>query len=238
MQAKWIENLLELQNADLKIQGYETRLEILPKEMMNLKAERDKTIAAVNQAAEDARKFERAAKAAESEIAALQEESKKLEQQSAMVKKNTEYQAMLSTIALNKQKISDLESKVIEYLEKFEEGKKNYRKVKASGEAALKDLKQEFDELGALATDLKQEIAALQAKRPGLAAGVEQNLLRLYEQLKKGKSSAAPVVPVTGGICGGCHMRVTPQTMTDMARGAVTQCDNCQHIVYNPEEAE
>ena len=50
MQAKWIENLLELQNADLKIQGYETRLEILPKEMMNLKAERDKTIAAVNQA--------------------------------------------------------------------------------------------------------------------------------------------------------------------------------------------
>ena len=238
MQAKWIENLLELQNADLKIQGYKTRLEILPKEMMNLKAERDKTIAAVNQAAEDARKFERAAKAAESEIAALQEESKKLEQQSAMVKKNTEYQAMLSTIALNKQKISDLESKVIEYLEKFEEGKKNYRKVKASGEAALKDLKQEFDELGALATDLKQEIADLKAQRPALAIKIEQNLLRTYELLLKNKNAAAPLVPVTGGICGGCHMRVTAQTMTDMARGAVTQCDNCQHLVYNPEEAE
>ena len=236
MRAAWITNLLELQDVDLKIKGYEIRLELLPQEMLNLKAERDKTIAAVNQAAEDARKFERSAKAAESEIAALQEESKKLEQQSAMVKKNTEYQAMLSTIALNKQKISDLESKVIDYLEKFEEGKKDYRKAKAAGEAALKDLKQEFDELGALAEDLKQETAELKKQRPVLAAKIEQNLLRIYEHLLKSKTAPNPLVPVNGGICGGCHMRVTPQTMTNMAKGAITQCDNCQHLVYNPEE--
>ena len=238
MQAAWISHLLELQNTDRKIKGYETRLELLPQEMLNLKTERDKTIAAVNQAAEDARKFERAAKAAESEIAALQEESRKLEQQSALVKKNTEYQAMLSTIALNKQKISDLESKVIEYLEHFEEGKKNYRKAKAAGEAALKDLKQEFDELGSLANELKEEIAQFKAGRPALAAKVDPNVLRIYEQLLKSKSSADPLVPVIDGICGGCHMRVTPQTITNIAKGAVSQCDNCQHLVYKPEEAE
>ena len=56
---KWIENLLALQNADLKTQNYETRLTVLPKEMLLLKEERDKTIASVNQAADDARKFER-----------------------------------------------------------------------------------------------------------------------------------------------------------------------------------
>ena len=49
MRAAWITNLLELQDVDLKIKGYDIRLELLPQEMLNLKAERDKTIAAVNQ---------------------------------------------------------------------------------------------------------------------------------------------------------------------------------------------
>lgn len=235
MPAKWVTTLLALQANDLRVRDFEQRLTLIPKELENLKKRRDDAVASTAAAVEAARKFERAAKTAESEIAALNEESAKLQQQSAMVKKNTEYQAMLATVALNKQKISDLETKVIEYLDQFEEGKKRYRRVKAENDAAVKDARAEFEELVQLAGDLKQEIAKLKEERPALAAKVEMGVERTYESLLKGKNAGVPLVAVENGICGHCHLRVTPQAMNEIGKGAVVVCDNCQHLIYLPE---
>ena len=113
-------------------------MKLLPSEMNALKAKRDQLVASTSAAAEAAHKVEREIKSAESEIARLTDESRKLQQQSAMVKKNTEYQAMLNTVALNKNRIGKLEGDVIELLDKFEEEKARYRKIKAANDAAVK----------------------------------------------------------------------------------------------------
>ena len=119
MPAKWVQSLLELQANDLRIRDLEQRMKLLPSEMNELKAKRDRLVASTAAAAEAAHKVEREIKSAESEIARLTDESRKLQQQSAMVKKNTEYQAMLNTVALNKNKIGKLEGDVSELLDKF-----------------------------------------------------------------------------------------------------------------------
>ena len=118
MPAKWVQSLLELQANDLRIRDLEQRMKLLPSEMNELKAKRDRLVASTAAAAEAAHKGEREIKSAESEIARLTDESRKLQQQSAMVKKNTEYQAMLNTVALNKNRIGKLEGDVIELLDK------------------------------------------------------------------------------------------------------------------------
>ena len=103
-----LNSLLRLQELDLKIRNLEARLKMLPKEMKNLIAKRDELLAVTAAAADKVRQIELAIKAAEGEIAKLEEENKRLQQQSSLVKKNTEYQAMLAAIENNKKKISQI----------------------------------------------------------------------------------------------------------------------------------
>ncbi len=235
MAARWAKALLELQAVDLRIRELEARLALLPKEMGELKDKRDAAVNAVNAAATAAKKIEQERKSVESDIQALNEENKRLQQQSAMVKKNNEYQAMLGTIALNQRKIGDLESRELELMDAFEAAKKNYRGIKQENEATVNALRTEFEELVSFAADLKKEVAELKANRTDDIRGVDRDTLSLYRQLLGGKDGIAPLVRVENEICGSCHLRVTRQTMTNMQKGAVTSCENCMHLLYLDE---
>ena len=232
MAARWAEALLKLQTIDLRIRELETRLALLPKEMETLKGKRDAAVAEVATAANAAKKIELNRKSVESEIEKLNGENKKLQQQSSMVKKNTEYQAMLGTIALNNKKIGELESRELELMDEFEEAKKAYRKLRQNNEAAVNAIRAEFDELVAFAGDLKKEIAQLKAERPADVRGVDAETLARYNRLLNAKDGIAPLVKVENEICGSCHLRVTRQAMTNLQKGAVTSCENCMHFIY------
>ena len=232
MAASWAEALLKLQRVDLKIRELEARLALLPKEMTELKNKRDAAVAEVNAAASAAKKVELERKGVESEIEKLNAENKRLQQQSAMVKKNTEYQAMLGTIALNEKKVGDLESRELELMDRFEEARKAYRKIRQDNEAAVNAIRAEFDELVAFAGDLKKEIAQLKEERPADIRGVDGETLARYNRLLAGKDGIAPLVRVENEICGSCHLRVTRQALTNMQKGAVTSCENCMHFIY------
>ena len=232
MAARWAEALLKLQRVDLKIRELEARLTLLPKEMTELKNKRDAAVAEVNAAASAAKKIELERKGVESEIEKLNAENKRLQQQSAMVKKNTEYQAMLGTIALNEKKVGDLESRELELMDRFEEARKAYRKIRQDNEAAVNAIRAEFDELVAFAGDLKKEIAQLKEERPADIRGVDGETLARYNRLLAGKDGIAPLVRVENEICGSCHLRVTRQALTNMQKGAVTSCENCMHFIY------
>ena len=232
MAARWAEALLKLQTIDLRIRELETRLALLPKELETLKGKRDAAVAEVAAAANAAKKIELNRKSVESEIEKLNGENKKLQQQSSMVKKNTEYQAMLGTIALNNKKIGELESRELELMDEFEEAKKAYRNLRQNNEAAVNAIRAEFDELVAFAGDLKKEIAQLKAERPADVRGVDAETLARYNRLLNAKDGIAPLVKVENEICGSCHLRVTRQAMTNMQKGAVTSCENCMHFIY------
>ena len=232
MAARWAEALLKLQTIDLRIRELETRLALLPKEMETLKGKRDAAVAEVAAAANAAKKIELNRKSVESEIEKLNGENKKLQQQSSMVKKNTEYQAMLGTIALNNKKIGELESRELELMDEFEEAKKAYRKLRQNNEAAVNAIRAEFDELVAFAGDLKKEITQLKAERPADVRGVDAETLARYNRLLNAKDGIAPLVKVENEICGSCHLRVTRQAMTNLQKGAVTSCENCMHFIY------
>ncbi|MBS1371322.1 MAG: hypothetical protein HPZ91_15350 [Lentisphaeria bacterium] len=235
MAARWAEALLKLQTVDLRIRELETRLALLPKEMGALKDKRDAAVAEVNAAANAARKIELDRKGVESEIEKLNGENKKLQQQTAMVKKNTEYQAMLGTIALNEKKIGELESRELELMDEFEAAKKAYRRLKQNNEAVVNAIRAEFDELVTFAGDLKKEIAQLKAERPADIRGVDGETLARYNRLLAGKDGVAPLVKVENEICGSCHLRVTRQAMTNIQKGAVASCENCMHFIYQDD---
>ncbi len=233
MPAKWVESLLKLQETDLRIRDIETRLATMPGELTRLKNRRDQLAASTTSAADAVRKIELQIKTFESEIANLTAESNRLRQQSVMVKKNNEYQAMLNSIALNKNKISDLESKILELMDEHTHSQLEYQRIKADNDASIHTIRDEFEEIVAFAGEIKAELAKLKASRPRSIPFVDGETLSRYNALLKGKNGGIPLVKVEGGICGSCHLRVSPQALNDISKAAVTYCSNCQHLLYD-----
>ena len=227
-----LNSLLALQELDLKLRDMESRLKLLPKEMQALIGKRDALLANTAAAAEKVRQVELSIKSVEGEIAQLEEENRKLQQQSALVKKNTEYQAMLAAVENNKKKISEFEEKDLLLFDELEQARQNARKTKENNTHTIANIKSEFDELFAFSKEVEAEIARLKAERPNRLSGIDPDTMSRYTRLLGAKNIKQPVALVTEGVCGNCHLRITPQCQSDLKRDKLAVCDNCQSLVY------
>ena len=231
-----LNELLKLQELDLRLRDLELRLKTMPQEMKNMIARRDKINKNSVEAAEKVKSIELSIRQSESEAGRLEEENARLLQQSSKVKKQAEYDAMLLSIDNNKKKIAAEEENTLLLYDLLETAKANYRKVKKDNDDEIKIIKSEFDEIIAFSKKVETEIARLKAARPALVNAVAPDIYSNYSRLLNGKNGTPPVCAVENGICGGCHLRVTPQTINEMAGGKMAVCDNCQCYIYIPEE--
>ena len=128
--------LLNLQAHDMRMRDLKLRQVTIPKELDKILARRDQLNAATNAAADKVKKMELLIKSREGEIQTLNAESAKLQQQSALVKKNNEYQAMLAGIAQNKEKIGAIEEDLLVKFDELETLKQQADKIKRANAAA------------------------------------------------------------------------------------------------------
>lgn len=231
-----LDELLELQDLDLRLRNLELRLKTIPQEMKNMIARRDAINASTVEAASQVKRIEMNINASEAEVSRLQSENAKLLQQSSQVKKQTEYQAMLQAIENNKNSISAEEEKTILLYDELEAAKKSYAVTKKNNDDKIKIIKSEFDEIIDYSKKVEVELARLKQERPKLVQKIPSDILSTYTRLLNGKNTNTAVCAVIDGICSGCHLRVTPQTINDIARDRMTVCDNCQCFIYIPAE--
>ncbi len=234
----WLGKLLELQKCDLRIFTDKQKQNSLRGDLTELLGKRDALLKAVDDAASRVKKIELEIKAGESDIKKLDDDNRKLQQQSAMVKKNTEYQAMLATIEDNKRKTGEIEEAILAKFDELENAKREFNRIKRENAAALKMVKADFDDVVAFGDTLKKEVETLTKERPSKVNGIIPDVLRRYEALMKKPESGAPVCAVENGICTRCHMRVTAQTLNQLQKGEVVECDNCQGMLYDPKRVE
>lgn len=230
--------LLKLQEADMRQRDMETRLENLPKEMKRILARRDEVMASTAAAAARFRAVKERIRKDEALIAELNAASDRLRQQTTMVKKNNEYQAMLAAIELNKKKVSEAEDRILLAADELEEAGKAGAKIKFANDAELKNLKTEFDELFNFSKVLKEEIARLKEGRSALLENIPPALLSAYEALLRNRKGGPPLVPAVDENCGHCRLKITAQTAVALKGGAVVFCDNCQYMLYDPQVLE
>lgn len=236
--AQWLGTLLNLQKIDLRIRDLRHRLALLPGEMENLMRKRSALEAADAAAAAAVRKLEADIRRGETEVERLNADSQRLQQQSVMVKTNAEYTAMLSTIAHNRERVGELEEQILELMDRLDAEKCTCARTVSDNAAEIKNLKTEFAELLAFADEVKAELARLTEQRKSSGFGIDPAVASRYNTLLNGKKGGTPVVPVENGICGNCHLKLTPQTLIQIRQGGVGSCDNCQHLVYDPAAAD
>ena len=232
MQALWATSLLKLQKLDEKMQNIRTRLSLMP-------VERNRIIAAKNAAEAKVSAAEKALavhkdhiRRTEAEIKALEEKRNRIRQQSALVKKNTEYQTMLAESAMLDQEIGKLESVVLAEMERTSSLEAAVAEAQKVCAQEIRGLKQEYMEFGEAEKSFRQDMEKLKAERLAATEIMERKILDPYEELRK-DGDGDPLVPIQeDGVCGNCSLKLTPQTLASAKAGRFVQCDNCSHLVY------
>lgn len=228
---KWVESLLAVQDVDMRVRQLNTKLEMLPKEKERINIELEKEQRVLKETKAKIQKTEMELKQLESSVKKFNDDAVKLQNQSIMVKKNEEYKALLSEIDKCKNKISDMETEVLICMDKLDAEKNEYKELEKSVSERTKSITGELKELDQLAGELNEEITRVKETRAALANNVESAILEDYTRLLNGKRGT-PLAKVHVDKCGNCHLKLTPQTMNLVRKGALARCDNCSHIIY------
>ncbi len=99
--------------------------------------------------------------------------------------------------------------------------------------ASLKDeLAQKQAGLDDYMQNAQNRLAELEKTRILNTKEIPWPVLERYEFIRR-RLAHPVIVPVTNGVCGGCHIVVPPQTYIELQGGdKIFNCPNCQRLVY------
>ena len=227
-----IEKLLVLQDRDRKLLRVKDELAHLEPERREWRRKVAQAQAALEEAKQRVKHLESERKRLELEADAKRELIEKYSVQQYQTKRNEEYRALTHEIDLCKDAIRKLVDKELELMEQGESAQKQVaaashatREVTqlAEGQTAVLNTREE---------NLKGELAELESHRADLAGAVDENIRTRYERLLKQKGQNV-VVGIERGVCGGCHMRLSPQIVVSCrAEQEIVTCPNCARLLY------
>lgn len=227
-----IEKLLVLQDCDQKLITARTEMEQIGPRRDLMSARARATQSGLESAKAHAQKIESERKRLELEADSKKQQIDKYATQQLQTKKNEEYRALANEIENCKGVIRQLEDQQLELMEQADGAAKKV----AEATKTAKDLKaaadSEIADLAKAETELQGKVAALEAERTALAAGVDPDTFNRYERLLRNKGNRV-VVGIEHGVCGGCHMKFPHQiTVTLQAGEEIVTCPNCARILY------
>jgi len=227
---EWVGHLIALQDIDMRIRRMQMRMKLLPKEKTKLAEEHTNADAELKAKRAKSKKCELDIKQVESEISQFNIEVAKLQSQSAMVKKNDEYRALLSEIGHRNGKISDCETKELMLMDELDEDKNEFKEYQKQHHARTKVIEDEINELSSMEDELNEEITRQRRGRRGFESKLTVDVLNIYNRLLK--RQGIPFVRIHNDSCGNCHLKLIPQTVAEAKKGAITTCENCAHMLY------
>jgi predicted nucleic acid-binding Zn-ribbon protein len=232
MAAFSIEKLLILQERDTKRLSLEQQLKSVPREVAAVEARIAAEKSAIEAAKAEWHGLESKKKLLEVEIKSAEEKVAKYRTQQVQVRKNDEYQALTHEIETTQSGIATLEEQEIGVMLTIDEARKRFAAAEAElkknitgHEARIRTLRERE---GQLQAELKAAQEAVALARPD----VPEKQLRIYDRIAV-KPGHPVCVPVNGGRCGGCHLKV-PTHIEVMARtgSEIATCDQCGRVVY------
>jgi hypothetical protein len=228
-----IKKLLPLQDLDCQLRDMKRELEDIParKEEEQSRLQEHKANLA---AAEEAMKGEQAKiKELELEVQSCKEQIDKYRQQQMVLKSNKEFRAMEIEIANVLSKIREHEDQELVLMEDVEKARVNVderRKELAAEEEAVNLDVADLDERMA---GIEAEVSAMDTRRGEVLADVPEEMLARYERILARRDRA--LVPVEGGICSGCHMKLPPSVAQNILKQEdLVSCDHCGRLLYIP----
>ena len=227
-------SLIALQELDTAGEAARKRLSDLPGVEQQFDAQLAEATAAVDRIKATLSQHQLARRDLEKRVAVAETRLARFDEHKAAVKTNQEFTALLHEIETARTEKDGIESEIIALLETEDQ-------VMSEITAAEADLATQRTEIDAARASLQAEREALGAElarlgdlRATQAADIDRTLVARYEQLLKQRRMVA-VAPLSGDICGACHVRLRPAVTQQVRRNTeIITCDNCKRILFAP----
>lgn len=230
-----LEKLLILQARDRRRRELEVQLKAAPGEVTAV----EKKIAAERGAIEAAKlewqQLESKKKVLETEIGAAEQKCAKYKTQQLEVRKNDEYRALGHEIETTEAQISKLEEEELGILYSIETAKAKFAAAEAELKANISGHEAKIRALKDRTAVIEAELATARADVDSARTPLTEPVLRIYDRIAQRQMPVC--VPLRGGKCGGCHLKVSSE-VESAARGkgdatsALPTCDQCGRIVW------
>ncbi|HUB68739.1 MAG TPA: C4-type zinc ribbon domain-containing protein [Candidatus Methylacidiphilales bacterium] len=227
-----IEALLVLQERDTKVGALTSELEKLPDQIAAVEAELAAKTARFEELKNKARLTEMERKKIDLEVKSKEAAIARYKAQQQQTRKNEEYSALTHEIEHTEKEISDLEDKELELMEAYDRAQALVAEGQKELAKAQEKAKQNKAALEKRSAAVTTELVTAKEQQAAAESAVEEDVLARYRRILKSKKDAA-IVPIQGGACSRCHMKLTSQTVLS-ARSAetLTSCDNCGRLIY------
>jgi len=231
-----IQGLLILQDRDRKARGLEAQVKTVPGDIARVEQKIAAEKAAIDGARMEVRGLESKKKLLETEIGSAEGKVAQYRTQQLSIRKNDEYQAMGHQIETMQGQIADLEGKELEIMYAIDDAKKRFADAEAELKANISGHEARIKMLKEREANVASELKLAQAELAAARSPVGDLKLRIYDRIAARNMPA--VVPLSGGKCGGCHLKVSSEVESG-ARGKgsdplaqLPTCDQCGRIVY------
>lgn len=227
-----IEKLLVLQDRDRKIKQLTRESDDIParKKLSETRLQEHKS--ALHAAQEELKRNAAAIKGVELEIETSRQRILKLREQQGNIKTNEEYRAIEREVAAAEKQIRDFEDREILLMEESEGLRANVSRMEQRLKQEESVVKSDSDVLEQRLQGILGEIKALKTERAGMVGDIDEAWLSRYERTFKHTGDFA-LVAVESGSCGGCHMKLQPQTVQDVKKNLnMICCTFCGRILY------
>jgi predicted nucleic acid-binding Zn-ribbon protein len=234
---KVLQDLLELQSVDLRLNDVRARLATFPKKSAEVdarvaagKVELDQSKASQLATIKDRKKYEL-------DVEQWKERVRKYKDQTSQIKTNEAYKALQHEVEMAEAEIAKAEDRL---LEQMVAGEEYDRRVKAS-DKALKETESmasgQRAKIEAEKAATEKELAELNAERSRVAEMIPEALLDHYDRICKKHNNIA-LAEVREEKCSACGMRVRPHVFQEMRRAGSEEmfhCETCTRILYYHE---
>ena len=169
----------------------------------------------------------------ESAIQLNLEKEQKIQVKLRSVKNNKEYQALLKEIEDVGGKNSEIEDKMIEFLDRMDITEKIIATKKDEYINIFENAKSEKESIKQNTEAKKKRLGELEMKSAEVFGLVDPELLKRYLNIKEQDPGELAVVPVKDAVCYGCNVNLPPQLYNELFRcDSLRFCPNCQRIIY------
>jgi uncharacterized protein len=231
---KVLEELLELQHADLRLSDARKRLAAFPAKIAELDASLGSAKAAVDKAKAGQIAAVKDRKRYDLDVEQWKERVRKYRDQSAQVKTNEAYKALQHEIEGAEAEIAKAEDRLLEQMmasEQYDRDLKAAERALREAEATIAGQRKKVE---SEREATQKEVAELEAERNRLVPKIPENLLDNYERIAR-KHNGTALAEVRDEKCSACGMRIRPHVFQEMRRSnseELFHCETCTRILY------
>ncbi len=230
--------LLELQKTDQELHELEQYKVDIPSQLETMEtvqseaetrlADQETKVADIDK---NRRQYER-------DLQAAQEQIKKYQGQLYSVKTNKEYDALQAEIQAQKNRISELEDAILQLISDAETEQEALETIRGETESLIERLSEERTTLQSRLSAVDEDVAVKMDERKRMATRVENQVLKVYDRIRRNLRGMT-VVPVKKGACSGCFHVIPLQVVMQIRQGRrLVSCESCGRILILEEGLE